>query len=155
MVPITPALRAGLKQQLSDLDKWQERTGRRTSYLFTYISGRHEGEPIMDFVKSWRTACLEAALGDLEGTARAQRKVELLQKPQEWLKLRHDFRRTAVRNMLNTGTDERTAMQITGHKTRSVFDRYRIVNLADMQRAVSRLSTAKNRQLGQGSGGVA
>ena len=54
--------------------------------------------------------------------------------------------------MLNTGSDESTAMKITGHRTRSVFDRYRIVNLADMQRAVSRLAqsgTATNRQLGQ------
>ena len=49
--------------------------------------------------------------------------------------------------MLNTGTDESTAMKITGHRTASIFKRYRIVNLADMQRAVARLS-----QNGNGSG---
>src|SRR2546425_7503726 len=62
IVPLTPALRLALADQIAKLDKWQEATGKRTAYVFTHTDGRHEGERIADFVRSWRTACLEAEL---------------------------------------------------------------------------------------------
>lgn len=86
--------------------------------------------------KEWMTACASCELG---------RKIEVDGKKfdprYDGLTL-HDLRRSAVRNLINAGVRERVAMQITGHKTRSVFDRYHVVSPVDVTNAMRALEAA-------------
>lgn len=52
----------------------------------------------------------------------------------------HDLRRTAVRNLVGAGVPEKVAQTITGHRTRSTFDRYHIVSQKDVSEAGRKLA---------------
>lgn len=101
------------------------------------------GKPIGEFRKSWARVCVSAGLGKMvcpkcgnEGktnTCSTCKNVTLYSG-----RTFHDFRRTAVRNMIRAGVPEPVAMAISGHKTRATFDRYNIVNEEVLRRAMER-----------------
>jgi integrase len=85
--------------------------GLPDGYICAHVFHR-EGKPIRHFLGAWHTACRKAGV---EGM------------------LFHDLRRTAVRNLTRAGVPQRVAMEITGHKTATVFSRYDITDEADLR----------------------
>ncbi|HTQ59971.1 MAG TPA: site-specific integrase [Candidatus Solibacter sp.] len=82
-------------------------------FVFTWQDGRR----VRDFRVTWKQVCEKAGVSVLL----------------------HDFRRTAVRNMIRKNVSRDIAKKISGHATDAVFSRYNISNLADLQDAATKL----------------
>jgi len=90
--------------------------------------GPKKAQRIVSLTKAWKAACAAAGCPG---------------------RIPHDLRRTAVRNMVRRGVPERVAMQLTGHKTRSIFERYNIVSAGDLRTAAVQLSGLTGTEKGQ------
>jgi integrase len=102
--PLIDRLRVALEEQAECRGVVERRAGQIISAVFFRCN---TGEPIRSFRKAWATACDAAEVPGL---------------------LFHDLRRTAARNPVRAGIAEKIATDLTGHRTRSIFDRYAIVD---------------------------
>ena len=92
------------------------------------------GRPVGDFRKAWAAACVEAGLYQVVGVNADGSEKRIPSR------LFHDLRRSGARNMVRAGVRERVAMEISGHRTRSIFDRYNITSEDDLREAMQRTS---------------
>jgi len=84
------------------------------------------GAEIKDFRATWNKACTEAGF---PGT------------------FFHDLRRSGARNLVRAGVPERVVMTLTGHLTRSIFDRYNIVDDRDLRDALRKADAYLEKKL--------
>lgn len=129
---MTQELRALLLAQQTERERVQK-TGHLVPWVFWRMvaegrGGKLKPRRIRSITKAWKLACRAA---DCPG------------------RIPHDLRRTAVRNLVRAGIPERVAMQMTGHKTRSVFERYNIVSEGDLKDAARRLDSEAATRISQ------
>ena len=98
-----------------------------------HVFCRGGGQVIKSFYTRWDQACTAAGCPG---------------------RIPHDMLRTAVRNLNRAGVPETVAMKITGHKTRSVFDRYDITSEEDLTEAARKLQALTETLTGTISGTI-
>lgn len=111
MLPIYGDMVAAMKKQKAARDKEYPKLG--------WVFHDGTGERLKTFYKAWTSACERAKLSG---------------------QLFHDLRRSAVRNMVRAGIPEKLAMELSGHRTRHVFDRYNITTDKDLSDAGEKLT---------------
>jgi integrase len=105
-----------LEGELAELleRRWRAREVRRkdgTVFLSPWIFHR-QGKPVRKFTRAFDKARIAAGVPH---------------------KTVHDFRRTALRDFIRAGVHQHVAMQMSGHRSASVFRRYDIVDVEDVR----------------------
>jgi len=128
---------------LQMLKKLRVSHGRKALELGYVFLNKEGTGPLKGLRDSWNKACREAGIGygyAMEGSYTAEWSKRLPPGPTF-----HDLRRSGIRNMIRSKVPETVAMKISGHSTRSVFDRYNITSVDDvkiaLQQAEDRNST--------------
>ncbi len=126
--PFTSELRDMLKAQHVEHERLKKAGHIFPNVFFREVAKGRGGEKkpkaITSLNKAWKAACRAAGCPG---------------------RIPHDMRRSAVRNLVRAGISERVAMMLTGHKTRSVFERYNIVSGGDLKDAARLLDVAATR----------
>ncbi len=115
-LPIYGEMRPWLEFQIAELSQ----KFPECPWLFHY-----RGRAIGAHLAGWKKACEAAGVPGLHF---------------------HDLRRTAVRNMERAGIPRKVAMEISGHRTESVYRRYDIVSQRDLRVAAARLEAYFDRE---------
>ena len=102
-----------LEEQIKKTEALQKELGKIIPHLF-----HRRGQPIKSFRRSWVSACKKAGVPG---------------------KIRHDFRRTACRNLERAGVPRSAAMKAVGHLTESIYRRYSIVDESMLKDAAKKL----------------
>jgi integrase len=138
--PLVPEVDTLLRAQQAYTAEVERKLGVEIPWVF-----HREGVPIKSFRTAWRLASRRAKLqveAALQGvTTKALWRSMTKEEQRDFTGLQripHDFRRTAVRNLVRRGISQKVAMQITGHLTPSVFERYNITDDRDLHEAMAR-----------------
>lgn len=99
-----------------------------------YVFHRGNGKQIRSIRRVWTNACRDAGYPG---------------------RLLHDLRRSAVRNLVRAGVPDTVAMRISGHVTRSVFDRYNITSDQDIREGLGAVGTKGGDKRQSATGGAA
>jgi len=91
----------------------EQQTGRAVPWVFFHA----DGQPLKSISTSWRKGTTLAGLPGLR---------------------LHDLRRSHARNLMRAGVPSHVAMELLGHKTRSMLDRYSITDSRALAESVAK-----------------